>query len=814
VKVVSRLSRLHLAVYFAYLLVAVVITWPLLTVFSTRFIGHPFGDTYEYAGLIWWMKHALQTGAPLFFQPLLAYPDGLSAAYLWSIPLQSFPAWLFALAMPLPAAFNLSILLTLALNGWSMFFLVSYLTKNRAAAWVSGLVFMAFPTFQGQLAAGHIGLLQQWAVPLFIYALLRLRESGERRWMIYGAVFFVVSLLGSSLNLIYVMFPVTAAFFCLLLIRREWAALRRTILTIFLGGLGSLIFLAPVLLDSASSPTNLTEGGTVAFSADLLAVVSPSFQHPLFGALDYPHRVLGVDPFEKMAYVGIAAGLLALLALWRRPRARGWLLLALFAWILSLGPILKILDAPVHRVIEGYDTLVTLPWIAAQNLPLLNISRTPARFNSILALAMAVMAGYGVSVVWDGLAKRDFAARYQPYLQWAMILIISTFVLYEYPFFWTNGLPDMPTLPGTVPQPIADLAGQDNIRAVFDIPWNHLLTDKEAMFLQTGHGRPLIAGHIARRTPVDPAKLALLQQTLDPALLNAAGADVVILHKKWDDAEGKTEAFTRGKLGDPIYEDDDYAVFKAPQSDSTPVFTAVLSSDSVVTDHTDSYLYTPAPGWVMLEQTLEADGDGRVATLTLNGKQVYRWTVRGSTPTQAPLFLPEAGYYTLTLALDPPCPIITSPDLTCRSVTVSDVKLGDLIPVEAANSIAFANGLTLNASYVDYHEGVLSVWLDWYFDSPRAETDIRFVHVVDAEGNLIAQADNTLGIQTAGGGWSESVPITLPADLPPGEFRVYVGWYAYPDTTPFAIQSDMPDAQSGALEIGTFSVPFPKRQSG
>jgi hypothetical protein len=466
---------------------------------------------------------------------------------------------------------------------------------------------------------------------------------------------------------------------------------------------------------------------------------------------------------------------------------------------------LKILDAPVHRTLEGYDTLVTLPWIAAQKLPLLSISRTPARFNFTLGLVVALLAGYGLSVLWDRLTTWRFSARYQPRLQWAIIILISAFVLYEYPFFWTNGLPDMPTLPGSVPGPIADLAGNANIRAVLDIPWDHLLTDKEAMFLQTGHLHPIIAGHIARRTPVDPARLSLLQGTLDPALLNASGADVVILHKQWDDAEGQTEAFTRAKLGDPFYEDEDYAAFYTPKSDAAPVFTTVLSTDTLVTDHTDSFIYTPSPGWVMLTQTLDADG--RLATLTLNQKQVYRWTVTSRTAVQAPMFLPEPGYYRVRLALEPTCPTIASPALTCNELKVSDLAMSDLIPVEESKPAVFANGLTLNAGYVDYQKDALSVWLDWYFDSPRAETDIRFVHVLDADGKLVAQADNTLGVQAAGAGWSEGVSITLPADLPPGAYKVDVGWYAYPDTTPFTILSADPDTQNGVLEIGTFSIP-------
>ena len=209
-KVWSRLPRVHLLVYLSYLAAAVILTWPLVTVFSTRLIGHPFGDSYEYIRHIWWFKQALQTGAPLFFHPLLAYPDGLAGAWLWAIPLQSFPAWLFAFVMPLPAAFNLSVLLTLALNGWSVYVLMRGLmtldekanisTQNHAAAWLAGLVFMAYPTFQGQLAAGHSGLLALWGVPLYAHALFRLRQSGERRWVIWGAIFFLVSLLGRHIG--------------------------------------------------------------------------------------------------------------------------------------------------------------------------------------------------------------------------------------------------------------------------------------------------------------------------------------------------------------------------------------------------------------------------------------------------------------------------------------------------------------------------------------------------------------------------------------------------------------------------------------
>ncbi|MBE0689567.1 MAG: hypothetical protein IH587_05525, partial [Anaerolineae bacterium] len=153
----GRLRQLALLGFF--LIVAVCITYPLITVWSTHFAGHPFSDSYEIARHIWWINHALKTGQPLFFQPLLLFPQGMPSVYFWGNPLQLFPAWLFAFVIPLPAAYNTQILLTLVLNGWAMFALARHLTGSAPAALIAGAVYMAFPTMQGHLAAGHVGLL-------------------------------------------------------------------------------------------------------------------------------------------------------------------------------------------------------------------------------------------------------------------------------------------------------------------------------------------------------------------------------------------------------------------------------------------------------------------------------------------------------------------------------------------------------------------------------------------------------------------------------------------------------------------------------
>ncbi len=800
----GRTRLVHFAVYLLYLLAAAVITWPLLTVFSTHLLGHPFGDSYEYTRHIWWINHALRNGLPILDQPLLAYPAGLDGAWLWGNPLQSFPAWLFAFALPLPAAFNLAALLMLALNGWALYWLVWKLTGGRAAAIIAGLIFMAYPHFQGQLGAGHTGLLVLWPVPLYVWGLLNLLSDFPLRaqhaaplqniqLVILTALLFVVSLWGSQLLIVYVVAPVTAMVALWALARRDWRGLARVTAAAGLGGVLALAFFVPVIWETLNAPPWLAEGGDVAFSADLLGIITPSFQHPLYGRLPYTHTVLGIDPFERVAYVGLIAGALALVGVVKARAARPWLWLALGAWVLSLGPLLKVLDEVIVLNLGEEVSAITLPWLLLQKLPVLSITRTPARFNMTIGLAVAVMAGYGVNYLW-GRVEAQHAA---PLRERIFAVLTAALILFDYQFFWP-----FPTISGVVPAPVAALREDDTVRAVLDVPWSHLLAQKDGLYLQTGHEKPLVSGHVTRRTPVDPAKLALLQDTLDPALLDMAGADVIVLHKRWDETD-HVEALTRQRLGDSFYEDETIAAFYAPEAEEDAGFIWTVGDEALpaqVEDALDIYLYAPAPGWVQF--TADVRGDGRAFTVLLDRQAVYSGAAEGDTRLSLPLPLTETGYHTLTLALEPPCPKPLSPALACRALAVETLELVDYTPAPMPDPVRLANGITLAAGYVpESAAGTLTVGLWWQFDAARTLDDVRFVHVLDESGVPVAQSDVPLGVFAAGEGWLDVVEIAL-EDVPPGVYRVAAGWYRFPEVTPFA----RADGAGGVIELGRVEV--------
>jgi hypothetical protein len=818
----ARPLRRHVAVYGFYLLVALLVTWPLVTALGSVFAGYSFGDAHEMSRHIWWMKHALQTGQPLFFQPLLGYPDGMEGVTLWSNPLQFFPGWLFAFALPLPAAYNLFVLLTVALNGWAAYFLVAKLTGRHGAGLLGGLVFLAAPVMQGHLAGGHGGLLVQWPLPLFAWALFRLRDGGNRA-LLPAALLFVLVPLGHTLQLIYALLPLTGLFALSALVTHDWRTLRRVVVVGVVGSLALLAFLLPVFSTTVETTAYTTESGVVDFSADLLGIVTPSFNHPLFGGWDYSHRVLGVNIVEGAAYVGLAAALLAALAVWKRPPARWWLLLALAAWVLSLGPLLKVLGAPLTVGVGDYVTPIPLPWALVENLPLFSLARTPARFDFVLALAVAVLAGYGWAVVagWiqqplrgidripkvrDLIGKPLFAGESPPrpysYPEYSLqahyhaptivlLILVMAFTLWEYQSFWP-----LPTLPADIPQEVAALAGRDDVRAVFNLPWDNVLAAKDALYLQTAHEKPLIAGQITRRTPVSPAKLALLA-TLDPALLDEADADVVILHRQYD-PDGRLYEAAQSQLGVPFYSDDRYALFNTPETDTPPGFTVRYTAPDVSA-------YAPESGW--LDYTATLDAAGREAALLLDGVPVYREVIDGEQ--QIHLAFPlTPGYHRVSLAVNPPCPAQVTPPLSCPTVTLAAPPETFFLPMAFPEAVQFSDGVRLlNATVLGNRPGVWTVALHWAFDAPRSDQDVRFVHIVDSSGTLVAQDDRTLGALAAGEQRLDLVTITLRDDLPSGIAEVYTGWYTFTGTDiirGFDVLSDVPGAAARRALIGGF----------
>ncbi len=771
------MRRHWFAVYLFYLICAAAITWPLVTRMGTHIFGHYYSDSLERAHHVWWLVHALRTGQPLFWLSNLGWPDGMAGISLVGQPLQHLPFVLLALVLPLLLADNLALLLQMALMGLGMYALGLHLARGcRIAALVGGLVFMAAPTFQAHLGDGHNMHLSLAFAPLFVLAVLRVRDAGgrsRRRWFVAGSLCFALVTYGYTLNVIHALLPLVILFALQSLVQRDWPGLVQLVLLCLAGAMLQLLFLFPVIGDTLANPVYTAAGGDVNYSLDLLGIVTPSHFHPLYRHLDHALAVLGERPAERSAWIGFIPGLLASLAL-VRGRGRFWLGLALFSWVLALGPFLKLLGEPLTTLVDGHSSYLTMPMGFLEGLPVLNINRTPGRFSFALALAVACLATRGMALL---------AA--SPALQGQRRRLISTplvlaLILFDYQWYWP-----LPAREAHIPAEIASLANRSDVSAVLDIPALRTGYHKEALWLQTAHQKPILGGYVIRASPVNPARLRLLQETMDPALLRVAGADIVILHLRYASQEQYERAEAR--LGPPIYLDDNYAVYETPETNALPIQYISPATRQRFRNEFHVPVYSPRTSWLDVNADL-AKG-GRDLRILLDDIPVATWSrsKSGSGARAVSLPLQTNAWHMLTFLAEPRCSTVANTVLTCPEVALENLRL-EVVPAPIVQSpfvqARFAEGVELRAATLPVQAQAgeeLTVRLHWVMEQGRDDFDVRFVHVLDEEGVLIAQSDESPGTLPPGSEFVERARLQLPDDLPAGEYSVWLGWYRYPE---------------------------------
>ncbi len=303
-----------------YTLLALIITWPLAKQINTHAAGAGYSDTYEGVRGAWWMREAILDGKNPYNQTLLVYPRGFTSWLQWAHPMGYLPPALLSLVVSPLAAYNLILLLALVLNGLTAYWMgLVFTQRNIPAALIGGTVFMASPTMQGHLVAGHLTLIEQFALPLLAICLWRIvYEDATWRTARWGALWFALTALAHVSQLVYVLFPLIL-FGGLFLLLADWRRLFRPDLPLrdrpwlklatvmIVGGLLTLPFLLPLVLKGGQEELNdVTETGRITFSTDPLAFASPSPFGPLKDSCaGISKAVLGTNSTEGSAYLGL-----------------------------------------------------------------------------------------------------------------------------------------------------------------------------------------------------------------------------------------------------------------------------------------------------------------------------------------------------------------------------------------------------------------------------------------------------------------------------------------------------------------------------
>lgn len=351
-----------------FVILGVALTYPLLVEFTSAIIGR--GSDHEeaiFAWNLWWTRHALlELGQnPLWtdyvFQPFTLDLRLHTFALLYgliSIPMQPF--------LGVGGSLNAMILLTIALNGYTVFLLGRHLLQDDRAALVAGAIVAVNPTLTFHLRAGKPSFAAIWPLALALLFLSRLATSRRRRDALGLGLALLSALLIDFQILLYASLWLALYGAYLVLRRPPLLSDRRfvagLILALILVGAPFLLLFYPALVAAAAHGYPIpTARDTLVYSLQVKHFLWPSFLRLTFG-LSLPLLVIAT---------------LVTLARTRKPLF--WLTGAVCFLVLSLGIALQ-------------PTGVPLPFALLRKVPGLAQFRTPYRFTIPATLGLALAA--------------------------------------------------------------------------------------------------------------------------------------------------------------------------------------------------------------------------------------------------------------------------------------------------------------------------------------------------------------------------------------------------------------------------------------
>jgi len=528
----------------AYLLLALVLTWPLALHLADNIPrGNP--DSWQNIWNFWWMRHSLfEERSNPFWTQYLFYPyrslnQPLSLYFHTLQPVISLPGAIFSYWLNYALTYNLVILIGFVSTGWTMFALTRYnlqaksskngnlpdpnplsnstplakpatieqsqtqnlqpktynleLTtwnlKLNLAAFVAG-AFYTFSVFHWHnLAQGQTSVF--WLQWLSLYILL-LQKSlaplpAQSRSLTNPLLAGLVLALCTYSDLYYTLYLLLySAIFWLWLSWRSFSQHNNNLykwpeVTKRLGlSLLLWLILAAPLLIGMLTHRN---DPAIKYSEGIEIAILQSAALPSFFI---PSR--GFERAWLPFFLGYSTLALAGLGLWRSKKAGlGWLILTLLALLMTLGPYLRLEQSqPVEEAVKN----LPLPYLLFNELPLVNNSRSPIRFMALAQLGLGLLAGWGLLWLIEQVNRWRTGRRFAATSITGLILLIFCLE--------TNVLPlSLEKLPQ--PALFTQIKPEPDY-ALLELPLTgHYIEDTRRMYYQALHQHPMSSGYIARK---------------------------------------------------------------------------------------------------------------------------------------------------------------------------------------------------------------------------------------------------------------------------------------------------------------------------
>lgn len=772
----------------AYAGLTLLLFWPLLPMFGEGL--HDRSDTTLNAWILAWQAHVLPRAPLALFDAPIFYPLPNALALseiLWPLAPLTVPL-LAATDNPI-LVYNLCFLLAFPLAGLAAYLLALRLTGRKLAAFLAGLIY-AFSPHQ----FGHLSQLQLLSIawlPLTLLFADRFWAHGRSR----DGLLFALCAAFQTLSAFYYGFQVALAVGLYMIgqlvingqasdVRRQaslvprLSSLVRFLPWMALAGLLIAPFAAPYLRLRSELGLERTLDEALRSAATLAEWTRPPAANPLYRALP------GLASDEGGLFPGLVVLGLAALGLIRRRgspdkrRAGGlgpgfWLLLALTAVILSLGPQLKLTAAA-----SGGPAL-PFGWLY-EHLPGMTVIRAPGRFANSAFLALALLAAFGAHTLMAQLGRLHLGRAHVTGLRCTLTACLALMIMAEY----AGGLGrfTVQPMPATAAPLYAWLAAQPPA-AIIELPLTSEMADRPAgataeaaetawpdynllryQYFQTGHWQPTADGY-SGFTPPHHRELGLtlahFPDERSLALLTGLGVKRVIVHSAVMEAFApqraaalraalaETPAVTLEREFGP-----DWVYRLAPSTESAHTVSGRFWSTAdgqaflILTAAPDRTVVIPPGRPLRVAGAWEpAEGDA-IQSFTVNVRLPL--LVGEGCVLSLDLPRPPAGVYMLRLATDDSR--IVAPAFAQEVFAVATPRTARLLAIQAATPVV---------ARASAGEPALVVALPWrLLDRPAGDYSISG-RLLDAQGEKLTQDDHALGgsrnLVTA---WQPGITIT------------------------------------------------------
>lgn len=410
-----RRAAAFLIILLFFALLSVFLTRPVLTEGNAAVVGNPYDPTHQ-VWTIAWDLHALSKNPLDLFDANIFYPNRHTLAY------SDHQVVTAVLAAPVVAvthnpvqAANLMLIFHFLMASLGGYFLVRHLTGSRFAGVIAGVAFAYAPYKIAHLT--HLNLLAvEWIPFTFLFLHLYCEEGRTRDLALFGLFFILEALSAWSYGL---MLALAVGLFLLvrLVVSRKTYTARWVVklgVAVIVTGLLILPFALPYLKVHSDEPDFERKISEVDFYAgdaqDFL--MAPAESLVWGGLTGYFRRQAAYrgSPTERVMFPGLVAfalGIAGAVYLFKRRRWKPensfslwfYVSLGLLAGVLCLGPSLHLF---------GRSTNLPLPYrFLYYVVPGFKALRTPARFDIMIALSLAVLSGYAVKGLMDWARGRD-----------------------------------------------------------------------------------------------------------------------------------------------------------------------------------------------------------------------------------------------------------------------------------------------------------------------------------------------------------------------------------------------------------------------